>query len=106
VHPERKQTPRPAEPLYARVQTWFASGKSVEITDYRPAGEERTRLIEVDGLEELARKHLKVSLPGDVTAAMEFVLEGMHQHSLLARESVDGVVTYGDMISRMMQDLK
>ena len=37
--------------------------------------------------------------------AMGLVLEGMHQHSMLARENASGQVTYGDMISRMMQDL-
>jgi magnesium chelatase subunit I len=105
IHPEKRAAARETEPLYSKVQAWFSAGRNVEITDYEHLDAERRRLREIDGLEELARKYLRVDGPGEETAAMEFVLEGLHQHSLLSKEGLHGATTYGDMISRMMQDL-
>jgi magnesium chelatase subunit I len=105
IHPEKRAPARETEPLYSKVQAWFSAGRSVEITDYDRLDAERKRLREIDGLEELARKYLRVDGAGEETAAMEFVLEGLHQHSLLSKEGLHGATTYGDMISRMMQDL-
>lgn len=107
VHSDRRKgaPPSEAEPLYGRIQAWFAQGKQVEITDFRSAEEEASALREIDGLAELVKKHLGVDDERELTAGMELVLEGMHQHSMLSKEGVTRAVTYGDMISRMMQDM-
>jgi magnesium chelatase subunit I len=107
VHTDRRKggPPSETEPLYGRIQAWFAQGKQVEITDFRSAADEAQALHEVDGLAELVKEHLDVANDQELTAGMELVLEGMHQHSMLSREGVTHTVTYGDMISRMMQDL-
>jgi len=107
VHSDRRKgaPPSESEPLYGRIQAWFAQGKQVEITDFRSAEEEAAALRDIDGLAELVKKHLGVTDEREVTAGMELVLEGMHQHSMLSKEGVTRAVTYGDMISRMMQDL-
>ena len=40
--------------------------------------------------------------PAELGPAMEFVLEGLHQHSILSRERVDGGgVAYKDMLKSM-----
>jgi hypothetical protein len=36
---------------------------------------------------------------------MEFTLEGMHQHSLVAREEIDSKVSYRDMLRQMFESL-
>ena len=59
------------------------------------------------GLERLAVKHLD---PGDdeelLAAAMEFILEGLHQSSLLTKkELVDGRV-YSDPFDEMVKSLR
>jgi magnesium chelatase subunit I len=105
VHPDRKKAEANPEPLYAKIQGWFASGNTVEITDFRRSDEESAKLADVPGLEEIVRKHLRIEGRGELVAGMELVLEGMHQHSMLSKEGFQGVVSYGDMISRMMQDL-
>ena len=40
------------------------------------------------------------------SAAMELILEGLHQHSLLAKEDVDRKVSYSDMLGLMLEGLK
>ncbi len=103
VHHSKKDVAAP-EPLYARIQGWFASGHSVEISDQKTSAEEAPLLRAVDGLRDLVRRHLKTIGAEEEIGAMELVLEGLHQHSVLSREGQMGSVTYGDMLSRMMQD--
>jgi magnesium chelatase subunit I len=105
VHPDRREDATDVEVLYGKVQSWFASGKRIDITDVGSAEREQRELAAIHGLEELAVKYLKPTNDAERLAAMELVLEGMHQHSMLSREGLYGSVTYGDMISRMMQDL-
>jgi magnesium chelatase subunit I len=105
IHKESRKATASPETLYSKVQAWFAAGNSIDVTDFKPAAEERKSLMEVDGLEKLTRKYLKIEGDGELLAGMQLALEGMHQHSMLAKEGTHGVVTYGDMISRMMQDL-
>jgi magnesium chelatase subunit I len=105
IHPDRKRAESAVEPLYGKIQNWFAQGNAIEITDFRRAGEEAKVLRSITGLEELVRNHLRIEGESDLLAGMELVLEGMHQHSMLSKEGFQGIVSYGDMISRMMQDL-
>ncbi len=104
VHQERKGGGA-VEPLYEKIQSWFTSGKSVTVTDHLPADQERAALGAIPGLRELADKYLSTGSEDEASAVMEMVLEGMHQHSVLAREGIHGSARYGDMLTRMMQDL-
>ena len=55
------------------------------------------------GLAPLAEKYLKPASAEERAVAMELVLEGLHQHSMLSRERVDGAVTaYKDMLKTML----
>lgn len=99
-----KKDPTPPEPLYGRVQAWFTGGNTLEISDSGSNRDEIKKLRQVDGLRELTRKYLPRLTPEEEPGAMEFVLEGLHQHSILSREGTVGAITYGDMLSRMMQD--
>jgi magnesium chelatase subunit I len=57
----------------------------------------------VKGLERLAMKHLEAASPEEAAVAMELVLEGLHQNSILSRERADGAVTqYKDMLKSML----
>ncbi len=104
VHHSRKD-PAPPEPLYARIQGWFSAGRTLELTDSTPAAEASKSLRKVDGLRELVQKYLPGLPPEEELGAMELALEALHQHSVLSREGAIGPVTYGDMLSRMMEDL-
>jgi len=91
---------------YRPIVEWFAGGRTVEISDDMPATEFYAALAAVPGVEKLARKHLQAETPGELGTAMEFVLEGLHQHSILSRERVDlGQVSYRDVLKSMFSGL-
>ena len=97
----RAKDPAAAE-TYKPVVEWFAGGRGVEISDESPAREFYEELKAVHGLEALAARHLEVKRPEQLGPAMEFVLEGLHQNSILSRSRVDGGGTaYGDMLKSM-----
>jgi magnesium chelatase subunit I len=91
---------------YRPVLEWFASGNHLEIADDVPQAEYARRLSQVKGLERLAAKYLEPESPGDLAVAMELILEGLHQNSILSRERTDGAVTaYKDMLKSMLSGL-
>ncbi len=93
------------ESLYKPVLDWFAKGRTVEITDAMSAEDYDRALRSVPGLRELAGVHL--SAKGDeLPLAMEFILEGLHQCSLIAREDLDGAVSYKDMLRTMFESMR
>ena len=58
------------------------------------------------GLAALADKYLAPGGPEEQSVAMELVLEGLHQHSMLSRERTDGSRTaYKDMLKSMLSGL-
>jgi magnesium chelatase subunit I len=99
-----------SEPLasseYRPILEWFSSGNHVEVSDDMPHGEFLTRLSAVKGLPQLAEKHLEPADAEEAAVAMELVLEGLHQNSILSRERTDGAVTsYKDMLKSMLSGL-
>jgi magnesium chelatase subunit I len=58
----------------------------------------------IPGLKAIAEGHLK-PLPDEMALAMEFVLEGLHQNSLIAREDLDAAVSYKDMLKTMFESM-
>jgi magnesium chelatase subunit I len=91
---------------YRPVLEWFAGGNHVEVADDLPQEEFEKRLKAVRGLEGLAEKYLKPASAEERAVAMELVLEGLHQHSMLSRERVDGARTaYKDMLKSMLSGL-
>jgi len=57
----------------------------------------------VPGLKALVREHLPEAGGGALSAAMELVLEGLHQSSLLAKEDLDRGVLYTDMLGALYE---
>jgi magnesium chelatase subunit I len=90
--------------IYKPALDWFAKGGRVEITDLMTVGEYARSLSGVPGLREIAERHLK---PGEEEGAlaMEFVLEGLHQNSLLAKEDLESAVSYKDMLKTMFESM-
>jgi magnesium chelatase subunit I len=90
---------------YRPILEWFASGNHVEITDDMPQSEYSLVLSQVKGLPELVGRHMKVD-DRERAVAMELVLEGLHQHSMLSRERGDGAATsFKDMLKSMLSGL-
>ena len=95
-----------ATSVYRPILEWFASGNHVEVSDDMPQVEYAKALAAVKGLERLTAKHLEPASAEEAAVAMELVLEGLHQNSILSRERGEGSTTaYKDMLKSMLSGL-
>jgi magnesium chelatase subunit I len=91
---------------YKDILEWFAAGHSVEVADDSTDEQFLEALDRVTGLRRVATRHMKPSGDAELAVAMEFLLEGLHQHSILTRDRVDGrSVAYRDMFKSMFSSL-
>ena len=77
---------------YAPIVAWFAAGNEVTLSDEQPFAAYEHELERVPGLAALADGHGET--PQERAFAAEMILEGLHQHTKLAREDVDSAVSY------------
>ena len=98
--------PGSGEGEFQPILAHFQNGRTVDLSDDLGDAELRERLAKIAGLEALAKKYLKPATPGETAAAMEFVLEGLHQSSLLAKEESIGGRVFKDMFEDMVRGLK
>jgi magnesium chelatase subunit I len=96
-HGETKQTD---DSEYGRIVNWFEAGNKVEIADDIPFEAYQRELERVPGLLETTKKHMKIPADNrhELSSAMEFVLDALHQCSKIAKDEVDRVTSYKDMI--------
>ena len=67
---------------------------------------DQSALEKVPTLKRVAQQFLKTETPEATALGMEFVLEGLHQHSMLSRDRTDGARTsYKDMLKSMLSGL-
>ncbi|MEQ1831911.1 MAG: magnesium chelatase [Candidatus Eisenbacteria bacterium] len=91
---------------YRPVLEWFSSGNHLELGDDIPQGEFAASLAKVKGLADLAARYLEPADGDEHAVAMELVLEGLHQSSMLSRERTDeGTTGYKDMLKQMLSGL-
>ncbi len=100
-----EETPSAFQPIL----TWFGSGKHVDLADDLSDAELQQRLGAIPALADMAQRYLApapAALPdNELPAAMEFLLEALHQHSFLSRgELVHGHV-YRDVFEEMARSL-
>jgi magnesium chelatase subunit I len=108
-----KKRPRPSQegsggkqhedPEYAAIVRWFEAGHSVDVSDVMTADEYAKSLSAVPGLRDLTKKHMKnLEERYELPAVMEFVLDGLHQNSRLAKDELERTVTYKDMVGSIL----
>jgi len=85
---------------YGKIISWFESGNKVEVADEMPIDRYFNELDKVKGLRELTKNHLKLSESNkyQLASAMEFVLDGLHQSSKIAKDEVDRMTSYKDLV--------
>ena len=85
---------------YGKITSWFESGNKIEIADDMPLDRYYSELEKVKGLRELTTKHMKLheSDKYELASAMEFVLDGLHQSSRIAKDEVDRLTSYKDLV--------
>jgi magnesium chelatase subunit I len=91
---------------YRPILDWFSSGNHLEISDDMPQADFARNLSQVKGLERVAAKYLDPANADEAAVAMELVLEGLHQNSMLSRERAEGTTTsYKDMLKSMLSGI-
>ncbi len=85
---------------YGKVTSWFEEGNRIEISDEMTIDEYFKELDKVSGLQEITKKHMKLQHQSryELASAMEFVLDGLHQFSKIAKEEMDHAVEYKDLV--------
>ena len=90
---------------YKPVLDWFTKN-DLDLSDRMDDAAYKESLGGVPGLRELAQEFLPSEDDLLTAVAMELILEGLHQHSLLAKEDAATGVSYSDMLGIMLEGLK
>jgi magnesium chelatase subunit I len=102
--PEPYKSMKKHENYYEKIMGYFKGDRNVEISDDLAGATYHERLESVPGLARLTELFLAKKIEGDPEfkdIAMEFVLEGLHQNSLLSKDEFEKVRIYGDMLQSM-----
>jgi len=103
--------PEPTAPSpYQPILSWFSKGNRVETSDETPQREYVKSLESVEGLSEIAARFLPPvgsgsEARGFLASAMEFVLEGLHQHSMISKWEEGNRTAYRDMLKAMFDQM-
>lgn len=90
------------ESIYEPVLNWFASGNELELSDHESNKSYEAALKQVDGLPKIVSKHGDKKLSGNPVVLMDFVIEALHQHSMIGKEDLDDSRSYSDMLGSML----
>jgi magnesium chelatase subunit I len=88
------------------IVSWFQNGRAIDLSDELSDRDLEKKLAEITGLQALAKKYLGAKTTSELAAGMEFVLEGLHQSSLLAKHEIVGGRVFKDMFEEMVRGLK
>ena len=105
-----KRTPQGQEPKdtseYSKIVQWFETGNSIEVADDMPFVAYYAELNRVPNLYAVTQKYFKLDPNNqfDLASAMEFVLDGLHQNSKIAKDEVDHITHYKDMVGSIFSN--
>ncbi len=94
---------------FEEIVGWFKDNKSIDTADDMSKKDYFSELAQVSGLRKLAADKMKISAGENeaiLGAAMEFVLDGLHQNSMLSKDILDSKISYSDMFNSMFSSLK
>jgi magnesium chelatase subunit I len=99
--PPSKPEPSPFQSILA----WFSKGNTVETSDEITYDDYVKRLEKVTGLKEITAKHLDLKEGDGLALGMEFVLEALHQHSMVSKREEGVKTAYRDMLKAMFSNM-
>lgn len=101
----KKDEVLPSSGIYYDIIKWFEDGNSIELSDDMSFKEFYSSLKKVKGLEPVVRKNIAgLENEFELATMMEFVLEGLHQNSKIAREEADDIISYKDLVGTMLRE--
>ena len=86
--------------IYKPVLDWFAEGNTLDLTDDLSNEQYQQKLEEVTGLASIVSK--QIDTEGTNYVLMDFVIEALHQHSMVGKEDMDDTRSYSDMLGSML----
>jgi magnesium chelatase subunit I len=87
------------DPEYGKIIHWFESGNKIDIADDMSLEEYTRELDKVKGLRDVTRRHMTdIDEKYELPSLMEFVLDGLHQNSKIAKDEVDHRTSYKDLV--------
>ncbi len=87
------------DPEYGKIIQYFETGNSIEIADDMTIASYTKELDKVRGLRELTRRYMKnIDDVHELPSVMEFVLDGLHQNSKIAKDEMDHRTAYKDLV--------
>lgn len=93
-----------SDDAYSRIITWFSKGNTIELPDVLASDAYGTRLDAVDGLIELVEERF-AGVSSERHVMMDFVVDALHQNSMLGRTNLDEARSYSDMLGSMLTNL-
>ncbi|MGN8226358.1 sigma 54-interacting transcriptional regulator [Gracilimonas sp. BCB1] len=90
---------------YKEIMDWFADGNEISISDTLSNKEYEKSLNRVKGLKELVKSQVTDAGSSETLIWMDFVLEALHQNSMLSKQDLDDQTLYTDMLGSMFSSL-
>ncbi len=88
--------------IYQPVLDWFASGNTLEITDDMSGKAYKKALKQIKGLNAVIKDYGNNKVNDNKYILMDFVIESLHQYSMLGKEEIDNGRSYSDMLGSML----
>lgn len=102
-NPQAKNEQQQGSDPYAEITKWFEGGNYIELNDDMSFNDYFSSLKKIDGLEKVVRKHIAaIENDFELATMMEFVLDGLHNNSKIAKDEMDEGVSYKDMVGAML----
>jgi magnesium chelatase subunit I len=97
---ETRESGKAGDTVYGEIIGFFEKGNAISLTDDMPFDAYWGALNAVPGLHRFVTTHTGIDAADtrQLASAMEFVLEGLHQHSRIAKQESEGSVDYRDML--------
>lgn len=107
--PMKKRSKRventPVTDIYSDIVKWFEQGNSIELSDEMNFKDYLSELKKVSGLEQIVKNKMQITNNDyELATMMEFVLDGLHQNSKIAKDDADDTVSYKDMLGSMLNE--
>ncbi|MEM9663406.1 MAG: magnesium chelatase [Bacteroidota bacterium] len=96
---------RQGRAAYGDILNWFSKGNTLELSPDLPFTDFAQRLDAVPGLRAFSKQHAAPETPSETATTMEFVLEALHQHSLVGKDYAEAGSTYNDIMGSMLSSL-
>lgn len=91
-----------AESPYQSITRWFNNGNHLELLNDLNDQQKIETLYQVEGLYALVKKQYPLANMQENALLMEFVLHGLAAYSLISKKSIDGKISFNDLMGSMM----